>query len=177
MDHAQDALTALTGDAKPPPVLNAPRPAQPPHRPFEQQPPAPHTDRRAEPNEPPVIPPEQIEQLRRGLPPPIAPGERGRKTHGRWITPHGNAEPIVSGKDDDSDAADTMLKNMGMRAASAKTADVEIKLAAHMVREGIQHATVVITTCVRRSFRLRHSRAYPAATRVYAHRARRERRR
>ncbi|MEU7524131.1 DddA-like double-stranded DNA deaminase toxin [Saccharothrix sp. NPDC042600] len=144
MDRAQAALTALTGQTAPAPDPIAQRPAQP----LQQPSPV----RQAPAGQPPVVPPDRVEGLRHELPPPITPGERGRKTHGRWITPDGDAEPIVSGKDDDSDAADAMLRNMGMRAASAKTADVEIKLAARMVREGVQHATVVInnTPCVGR---------------------------
>ncbi|MFE2752120.1 DddA-like double-stranded DNA deaminase toxin [Actinosynnema sp. NPDC059335] len=143
MDRAQAALTALTGADTVPPAPDAPRPAQPPQRPPEQQPstPPPPTNR-AEP-EGPAVPPERVGELRRELPPPVVPGA-GQKTRGYWIGPDGTAQPIVSGRDDDADAADARLRDMGMPRKSAKTGDVEIKLATRMSREGIRHATVVI---------------------------------
>lgn len=52
--------------------------------------------RQAEPNsEPPVIPPERIEELR----PPVVPGA-GQKTRGYWISANGTTHPVVSGDDD-----------------------------------------------------------------------------
>ncbi|MCE7000028.1 hypothetical protein LZG04_35215 [Saccharothrix sp. S26] len=150
MDRAQAALTALMGENTPTPVPNAPQPAQSPQRPPEEQPSTPPPARPAEPD-PPVIEPEKVEELRRELPPPVV-GNTGQKTHGRWIGPNGTAEPIVSGRDEHAKAADARLKYMGLPGPSAKTGDVEIKLATRMVEEGIQHATVVINNvpCVGR---------------------------
>jgi hypothetical protein len=142
MDRAQAALTALTGEAVTPPVRDAARPAQPAQRPPEQQPSTRPQTSQAEPD-PPVIPPERIEELRRELPPPVVPGG-GQKTRGYWIGSDGTARPVVSGRDDDADAADARLRDMGMPRKSAKTADVEIKFATRMVRDGIRHATVLI---------------------------------
>lgn len=95
-------------------------------------------------DDPPVIPAGRLDGLRRELPPPIKDTDSGRKTHGRWIGPDGTALPIVSGKDDDSKAADEQLRRLGIPGRSMKTADVEMKLAAHMARNGIRHATVLI---------------------------------
>ncbi len=103
------------------------------------------------PATPTVVPAERIEQLRRELPPPVV-GNTGQKTHGRWIGPDGTVESIVSGRDEYAKAADTRLKEMGLPGPSAKTGDVEIKLAARMIEEGIRHATVLINNvpCVGR---------------------------
>ncbi|MFB9500069.1 DddA-like double-stranded DNA deaminase toxin [Saccharothrix mutabilis subsp. capreolus] len=68
----------------------------------------------------------------------------GQKTHGRWIRPDGTVEPMVSGRDADADSADEQLEKLDMPGRAARAADVEMKLAARMVREGIRHATVVI---------------------------------
>ncbi|MDU0288512.1 DddA-like double-stranded DNA deaminase toxin [Saccharothrix longispora] len=121
---------------------SAPPPAQPSQRPPTRQ---------AEPTDPPVIPPERIERLRRELPPTVVPNT-GHKTHGRWIGPDGTAQPIISGRDEHAKAADARLKGMGIPGPAAKTADVEIKLAARMVEEGIRHVTVIINNipCVGR---------------------------
>jgi hypothetical protein len=91
-----------------------------------------------------VIEPDKVEELRRDLPPHRAPGGPRQKTRGTWIGPDGTAQPIVSGRDEYADAADAVLRDMGMPRMSAKTADVEIKLATRMVAEGVEHATVVI---------------------------------
>ncbi|WP_439423075.1 DddA-like double-stranded DNA deaminase toxin [Saccharothrix sp. HUAS TT10] len=68
----------------------------------------------------------------------------GQKTHGRWIGSGSAARPITSGRDGDADDADDRLRTMGMPRKSAKTGDVEIKLAVRMAREGIRHVTVVM---------------------------------
>ncbi|CAL9474166.1 hypothetical protein SUDANB95_02886 [Actinosynnema sp. ALI-1.44] len=136
MDRAQAALTALTGQTTPAPDPIAQRPAQPP-----QQPPP---DRQAPPDQPPLVPPELVEELQRELPPPITRVSSGQKTHGRWIRPDGAVEPMVSGRDVDADSADEQLEKLDMPGRAARAADVEMKLAARMVREGIRHATVVI---------------------------------
>ncbi|WP_352243197.1 DddA-like double-stranded DNA deaminase toxin [Lentzea sp. NBRC 105346] len=51
---------------------------------------------------------------------------------------------MVSGVDDDSRAADERLRRLGLRMRAAKTSDVEMKVAARMIRAGVQHATVLI---------------------------------
>ncbi|MEU4741205.1 DddA-like double-stranded DNA deaminase toxin [Actinosynnema sp. NPDC023658] len=122
MDHAQAVLDALLGTGPPP---------------------TPPTSR-VEPDHSPTIAPDRIEQLRRALPPHRAPGGPHQKTRGQWIGPDGTAQSIVSGRDEYSSAADTALRDRGMPRLSAKTADVEIKLAVRMAAEGIRHATVVI---------------------------------
>ncbi|MBB5954736.1 hypothetical protein FHS29_001306 [Saccharothrix tamanrassetensis] len=133
---AERYLATLTVEGTPRPGPVTQRPAQPP-----RQPPP---DRAAGPDETLVVPPEQLEALRRELPPPITRVSSGQKTHGRWIRPDGTVEPIVSGRDADADSADERLEKLDMPGRAARAADVEMKLAARMVREGIRHATVVI---------------------------------
>ena len=128
---------AAEGSRNPGPATQRPR--QPPTAQPPQQSPA----RQAEPDGPFDIPTERIEQLRRELPPPVVAGT-GQKTRGYWIGADGTAQPVVSGRDDDADEADARLRDMGMPRKSAKTGDVEIKLATRMVREGIRHATILI---------------------------------
>ncbi|WP_433271781.1 DddA-like double-stranded DNA deaminase toxin [Actinosynnema sp. CS-041913] len=114
------------------------RPAGLPAQP-QQQPPA----RQVEPYDPPVIPPERIEQLRRELPPPVVPNT-GQKTHGQWIAPDGTVRAVRSGFDQDSALVQNQLARMGMPGGSGRSGDVEQKLAAHMVANGIGHATLII---------------------------------
>lgn len=95
-------------------------------------------------DDPPVIPAERLDTLRDELPSPITRPNPGHKTHGRWIGPDGTVRPIVSGHDDDANAADEQLRRLGVTRRLAKTADVELKLAAHMVRNNIRHVTVLI---------------------------------
>jgi hypothetical protein len=95
-------------------------------------------------DEPPVVPAERIEELRRELPPPIRPGERGRKTHGRWSGADGAIRSIISGRDELADKARQYLRDMGIPRVPARTSDVELKIAAHMRDTGARHVTVVI---------------------------------
>ncbi|MFS8104198.1 hypothetical protein LFM09_44515 [Lentzea alba] len=90
------------------------------------------------------VPAERLDALRRELPPPIKSTDSGRKTHGRWIGPDGVAQPITSGVDDDSRAAGERLRQLGILMRPTKASDVEMKVAARMVRDGIRHATVLI---------------------------------
>lgn len=99
---------------------------------------------RAAPHDPPAIPAERLDVLRDELPPPIKSTDSGRKTHGRWIGPDGVAQAITSGVDDDSRAADERLRQLGIPMRPTKASDVEMKVAARMVRDGIGHATVLI---------------------------------
>ncbi|MCF6424955.1 DddA-like double-stranded DNA deaminase toxin [Amycolatopsis tucumanensis] len=86
-----------------------------------------------------------VAAARAELPPPIRRGERGRKTHGRWWTPDGATVPIVSGRDPDQQLVDRRLEDLGMPLRPVtRSADVEMKLAAHMAANHIRHATVVI---------------------------------
>ncbi|MGZ3141101.1 DddA-like double-stranded DNA deaminase toxin [Lentzea chajnantorensis] len=95
---------------------------------------------------PPAVAPALADQLRRALPSPVDPiAEPGRKTHGQWIGPDGQARAIVSGKDEDSQAAGELLRSLGMPVRSiTRASDVEMKLAARMVRDGIRHSVVFI---------------------------------
>nr|BFE51570.1 hypothetical protein GCM10017745_49970 [Saccharothrix mutabilis subsp. capreolus] len=90
-----------------------------------------------------MIPPERVEELRRELPPPVVPNS-GQKTVGRWIGPDGTAEPIQSGFDQSSALVQSQLARMGLPEGSGRSGDVEQKLAAHMVANGIKHATLII---------------------------------
>ncbi|ATE56364.1 DddA-like double-stranded DNA deaminase toxin [Actinosynnema pretiosum] len=92
---------------------------------------------------PPAVPAEEVERLRRELPPPVVPGA-GQKTHGRWIGPDGRVRAIVSGRDEDAGLVLSQLAAKGMPDEPTRNSDVEQKLAAHMVANGIRHATVVI---------------------------------
>ncbi|GAA2696392.1 MULTISPECIES: DddA-like double-stranded DNA deaminase toxin [Actinosynnema] len=94
-------------------------------------------------DEPPAVPWDRVERLRRELPPPVVPNT-GQKTHGRWIGPDGQARPIVSGRDDKSVLVNPQLVEKGIPDLVQRSSDVEMKLAAHMVAKGIRHATVVI---------------------------------
>ncbi|HWE88065.1 MAG TPA: DddA-like double-stranded DNA deaminase toxin [Pseudonocardiaceae bacterium] len=94
-------------------------------------------------DEPPVVPANRIEELRRELPPRVTAGQ-GRKTHGRWVGADGATRSIISGRDHDSEFAEHELERRGMPGATTRPGDVELKLAAHMLRNGIRHVTVVI---------------------------------
>ncbi|WP_433259875.1 DddA-like double-stranded DNA deaminase toxin [Actinosynnema sp. CS-041913] len=132
--NAESLADRLAAEVLAYPASTTRRPAQPLQRPPVRQ---------ADPDHAPVIPPDRIEQLRRELPPPVVAGS-GQKTRGYWIGADGTVQPVVSGRDDDADEADTRLRDMGMPRKSAKTGDAEIKLATRMVREGVRHATVLI---------------------------------
>jgi hypothetical protein len=87
---------------------------------------------------------ERIEQLRRELPPPVV-SSTGQKTHGRWIDPKGNVHPEISGKDEKSEEALQFFEDeIKSRRIPITVVDVEIKLAAHMRKNGIRSATLVI---------------------------------
>jgi nucleic acid/nucleotide deaminase of polymorphic system toxin len=96
----------------------------------------------------------EVDKLRRELPPPITAAERGtgRKTHGRWIGPDGGSNVVVSGKDAEARLTGVLLKSLGFpRLAVAD--HVEMKVAAHLrqiwARTGkAQHATVVVNNRV-----------------------------
>lgn len=97
----------------------------------------------APPGTPTSATPERIEQLRRDLPPPVAPGT-GRKTHGRWIDTDGNVHAEISGKDEKSEEAIRFFREIKSRRIPTAVTDVEIKLAAHMRRHGIRSSILVI---------------------------------
>ena len=94
----------------------------------------------------PEVSAKRAAELRGELPPPVNPmTDPGRKTHGRWVGPDGQAHAIVSGKDEDSQAAGELLQRLGMPVRRiTKSSGVEMKLAARMVRDGISHVTVFI---------------------------------
>ncbi|HEX4702803.1 MAG TPA: DddA-like double-stranded DNA deaminase toxin [Pseudonocardiaceae bacterium] len=96
---------------------------------------------------------EQVETLRRELPPPITPAERGtgRKTHGRWVGADGMTRTVVSGADSTAQAAFAWLRQHGVLPVSATHA--EMKLAYHLrtaaERTGSPHqATIVVNNRV-----------------------------
>ncbi|MFC6093930.1 DddA-like double-stranded DNA deaminase toxin [Saccharothrix lopnurensis] len=127
-----DHLTAK-GTTDPAPAIQ--RPAQPPiqHPPIRQ----------IAPDDPAVVPRERVEAIRRTLPPPVVP-RTGQKTVGQWIGPDGDVESITSGFDQRSALVQGQLARMGLSEGSARSGDVEQKLAAHMAAHGIRHATVII---------------------------------
>ncbi|MFC6093297.1 DddA-like double-stranded DNA deaminase toxin [Saccharothrix lopnurensis] len=97
---------------------------------------------------PPTVPvpvtPGRIEELRRELPPSVVSGV-GQKTHGRWIDPSGRVHEEVSGKDEKSEEALRFFEEeIKSRRIPVTVVDVEIKLAAHMRKNGIQSATLVL---------------------------------
>ncbi|SFR10299.1 SCP1.201-like deaminase [Lentzea waywayandensis] len=89
---------------------------------------------------------EQVEALRRQLPPPVQAGS-GQKTHGRWFTP-GSVEPrsIVSGEDAESAEVWRVLQETRFpeKGPPLTITHVETKLAVRMRRENVRHASVVI---------------------------------
>ncbi|MFD7656979.1 DddA-like double-stranded DNA deaminase toxin [Actinosynnema sp. NPDC059797] len=136
---AENYADRLATEGTSAPTPTAQRPTQPPRTQPPQRPPT----RRAEPDDPPVIPPERIEALRRELPPPVVP-RTGQKTHGRWIGSDGTVQQIMSGRDARADLADQQLAAKGMPGQTVRSGDVEMKLAADMAVNGIRHVTVVI---------------------------------
>jgi hypothetical protein len=90
-----------------------------------------------------------VDQLRQDLPPDVASVKRTAgtprpKTHGRWVGPSGESQAIVSGKDELYHQAIEVFREMKSRHIPQRAADVEMKLAAHMRKNGIRSATVVI---------------------------------
>ena len=91
----------------------------------------------------PSLTPARIERLRAELPPPVTSGA-GQKTHGRWIAADGRVHAEMSGKDEKYDEALQLFKNMKVRRIPVRASDVEMKLAAHMRKNGIRSATLII---------------------------------
>lgn len=90
-----------------------------------------------------------VGRLRQDLPPDVpgvkrTAGTPRPKTHGRWVGPSGQSQVIVSGKDELYDQAVEVFREMKSRHIPQRASDVEMKLAAHMRRNGIRSATVVI---------------------------------
>ncbi|GAA2774810.1 DddA-like double-stranded DNA deaminase toxin [Saccharopolyspora taberi] len=89
-------------------------------------------------------PKNRVDRLRDELPPPVR-RKSGSKTHGRWFTPNGEEQQVVSGEDELTDLANQYLVEAGVRRVpAAVSTHVETKLAARMRHEGIEHAEVVI---------------------------------
>lgn len=90
---------------------------------------------------------EHVDRLRQDLPPPVEP-RSGQKTHGRWFTDtdalDAPARELISGHDEWWETAEHHLLEMGIPGTPVTAADVEIKIAVHMARNGIRHATVVL---------------------------------
>ena len=86
---------------------------------------------------------ERIGQLRSELPPPVTSGV-GKKTHGRWVGSDGQVRAMTSGKDEAYAQAIEVFREMKSRHIPQRAADVEMKLAAHMRKNGIRSATLVI---------------------------------
>ncbi|MBY8848182.1 hypothetical protein K7G98_05775, partial [Saccharothrix sp. MB29] len=96
------------------------------------------------PNLPVPVTPERIEEIRRELPPSVMSGV-GQKTYGRWIDPSGKVHEEVSGKDEKSrEALRFFEEEIKSRRVPVTVVDVEIKLAAHMRKNGIRSATLVL---------------------------------
>jgi hypothetical protein len=93
----------------------------------------------------------EVDELRRELPPPITAAERGtgRKTHGRWIGADGAVHPIVSGHDELSRMTIKRLRALGYRRRLTVETHAEMKVAACMAQQydtdhAPQHATLVL---------------------------------
>jgi hypothetical protein len=93
----------------------------------------------------------EIDKLRRELPPPITAAERGtgRKTHGRWIGADGAVRPIVSGHDELSRMTIKRLRALGYRRRLTVETHAEMKVAACMAQQydtdhAPQRATLVL---------------------------------
>ncbi|MFT7834918.1 SCP1.201-like deaminase [Saccharothrix sp. BKS2] len=140
---AEDFAAELRGGRQPTtfPAPTARGPAQPPQQ---------HPARQSDTADPPVIPPERIERLRRELPPDVPPpdqrppGTPRPKTHGRWIGPDGQARLVVSGEDEMYRESETVLADLGFRRKLTRASDVEMKLAAYMRNHGVRSATLLI---------------------------------
>ncbi|WP_433262547.1 DddA-like double-stranded DNA deaminase toxin [Actinosynnema sp. CS-041913] len=147
---AESYADRLAAESTPAPAPTSQRPAQPPQQPptaQPQQPPA----RQSEAADPPTMPRERVEAIRRTLPPPVVTGS-GQKTVGQWInSADGTAEPVTSGFDQRSALVQSQLARMGLSAGTRRSGDVEMKVAAYMVANGIRHAEVVVnnTPCLR----------------------------
>jgi hypothetical protein len=94
----------------------------------------------------------QIDRLRRELPPPITATERGtgRKTHGRWFGTDGVVRSVVSGFDEWSTHADRMFRRWA-KVPFIVASHAEMKVAAQMRAEfertgRPQRATVVLNS-------------------------------
>jgi len=92
----------------------------------------------------------QVDRLRRELPPPITAAERGtgRKTHGRWVGADGVVRSVVSCIDEWSKYGDNVFDRMGIgRLWITRHAEMKVgaQLRAEFERTGQpQHATVVL---------------------------------
>ncbi|WP_440898812.1 DddA-like double-stranded DNA deaminase toxin [Actinosynnema sp.] len=88
---------------------------------------------------------ERVDELAERLPPPVVPNTSA-KTHGWWFTGRGAAQELISGEGPDAQAAYEALRQEGYPRPGMPfvAMHVEIKLAAHMRRNNIEHATVVI---------------------------------
>ncbi|WP_447002388.1 DddA-like double-stranded DNA deaminase toxin [Saccharothrix isguenensis] len=118
------------------------RPAQHPAQPPTAQPQSQALP--AKSSKPPVIPPERIEELRRGLPPPVVPGT-GQKTHGQWTTAEGEERTLVSGYGELLEECEKAFPELGLRRGLPNIAShVETKLAAYMRNHHVRSATLVI---------------------------------
>ncbi|WP_433262742.1 Imm1 family immunity protein [Actinosynnema sp. CS-041913] len=105
LDHAQALLATLTGSTGPPPAATTPPSLQ-------QTPPAQRLPARQA--DPPILPSDEVERLRRKLPPSVVP-DTGRKTHRWWIGSDGQARKIVSERDSRSDLVERQLAEKGLR--------------------------------------------------------------
>ncbi|WP_376774449.1 DddA-like double-stranded DNA deaminase toxin [Saccharothrix tamanrassetensis] len=119
-------------------------PAPPPQQPPAQPPAQPEQRLRPDPAEPPVLPAGTDRRTTARTTPPVVPNSR-QKTVGRWIGPDGTAQPIQSGFDQRSALVQSQLARMGLPDGSGRSGDVEQKLAAYMVANGIMHATLIIS--------------------------------
>lgn len=89
---------------------------------------------------------EQVEVLRRELPPPVQPGT-GQRTHGRWFANGSDrVSEIVSGHEPESSEAWRLLQatDFPEQGAPITVTHVETKVAVRMRGENIRHATVVL---------------------------------
>ena len=89
---------------------------------------------------------EQVEVLRRELPPPVQPGT-GQRTHGRWFANDSDhVSEIVSGHEPESSEAWRLLRvtDFPEQGAPITVTHVETKVAVRMRSGNIRHATVVL---------------------------------
>jgi len=66
----------------------------------------------------------------------------GQKTHGRWFAdtdaPEASVRELVSGRDEWWEAAEQHLLDLGVPGTPVTAADVEIKIAVRMARNGTE---------------------------------------